>query len=130
VAKMSRRLKVLARELQIPIICLSQLNRQADDASKPPRLSQLRESGAIEQDADAVLFIHRPDANKPESQVPSVESVELHVAKQRNGPTGIVELRWHRSHCSFESADDAWKERTDSSFDDWNNSGADDTPGA
>jgi len=120
VAKISRKLKTLARELKVPIICLAQLNRQADDPSKPPRLSQLRESGAIEQDADLVIFIHRPEAAKNDSDVKDCEEAELHVAKQRNGPTGVVKVGWFRRWCRFEPIEDRWEERKDTAFDDWN----------
>jgi len=120
VAKISRKLKTLARELKIPIICLAQLNRNADDPGKAPRLSQLRESGAIEQDADMVVFIHRPEATKPDSDVKDSEEAELHVAKQRNGPTGVVKVGWYRRYCRFDQVPEKWQERKDTAFDDWN----------
>lgn len=116
VAKISRRLKTLARELKVPVLCLAQLNRQADDPTKPPRLSQLRESGAIEQDADVVIFIHRP----AEAASGASEPAELHVAKQRNGPTGVAKVHWFRQWCRFENAAEEWKERREPAFDGWN----------
>lgn len=119
VAKISRRLKTLARELKVPILCLAQLNRQADEPTKPPRLSQLRESGAIEQDADIVLFIHRPNANATDG-AGDCEDAEIHVAKQRNGPTGIVNVKWFRKWCKFENAAEPWQERKDAVFDAYN----------
>ncbi len=125
VAKMARRLKGLARELKIPLLCLAQLNRQADPGresfrAKPegegelsqqfssrhlPRLSQLRESGAIEQDADVVMFIHREEVyyTREEARDRGLAGrAQLSVAKQRNGPTGIVQLAWFDKHTRFE----------------------------
>jgi replicative DNA helicase len=120
VAKISRRLKTMARELKVPVLCLAQLNRQADDGTKAPKLSHLRESGAIEQDADIVLFIHRPNANTPDGGG-DCEDAEIHVAKQRNGPTGVVHVRWFRKWCRFENAAEAaWEERKDAVFDAYN----------
>jgi replicative DNA helicase len=87
VAAMTRRLKLLAAELQIPVLVLCQLNRQCDIEKRMPRLSDLRESGAIEQDADIVLLLHRPDMTDPEDQP---GKLLIHVAKHRGGPTGVV----------------------------------------
>ena len=106
VARMTRRLKGLARELEVPILCLAQLNRQTE-ASKDnkPRLSHLRESGAIEQDADVVMFVHREEyfqTNAEERQ--QYEGLaEIVIAKQRNGPTGSAELLWQKSLMRFVS---------------------------
>lgn len=109
VARMARRLKGLARELQIPVLCLAQLNRQAEAGKEGhrPRLSHLRESGAIEQDADVVMFIHREEYycnSREEAQEADVAGKgELIVAKQRNGPTGVVKLTWLEKHTRFEN---------------------------
>ena len=99
VAKMARRLKGLARELKIPVLCLAQLNRQAEAGKEGhrPQLSHLRESGAIEQDADVVMFIHREEYyhTREEAQEKGIAGqADLIVAKQRNGPTGDVKLAW------------------------------------
>src|SRR4029077_7153919 len=85
-AAISRRLKFLARELKIPVIALAQVNRSSEDRQDHrPRLSDLRESGAIEQDADTVLLLHRPEFHEPGQHEGMVEVI---VGKQRNGPTG------------------------------------------
>ncbi len=108
VAKIARRLKGLARELGVPVLCLAQLNRQAE-ASKDnrPRLSHLRESGAIEQDADVVMFVHREEYyySREEAQERNlVGQAEVIVAKQRNGPTGEVKLHWFQDFTKFKNA--------------------------
>ncbi len=105
VAKMARRLKGLARELKTPILCLSQLNRQTEAGrdGHRPKLSHLRESGAIEQDADVVMFVHRESYYKkgtPEEKELEREAVII-IEKQRNGPTGDVELTWERDFTRF-----------------------------
>ena len=104
VAKMARRLKGLARELKVPILCLAQLNRQAEDSrDHRPKLSHLRESGAIEQDADVVMFVHRKDyyASADDDSDNKGEALII-VGKQRNGPTDDVELSWLREFTRFE----------------------------
>jgi replicative DNA helicase len=101
IAKMSRRFKTLARELNVPVLLLSQLNRASEQREdRRPRMSDLRESGAIEQDADVVLLIHRPDYYDPNDQ-PGV--AEVQIAKNRNGATGTVKLTFLRSITRFES---------------------------
>jgi replicative DNA helicase len=104
VAKIARRLKGLARELKVPILCLSQLNRQAEDSrDHRQKLSHLRESGAIEQDADVVMFVHRESyfqKGQAEEEVNQHEALII-VEKQRNGPTGDVELHWERDFTRF-----------------------------
>jgi len=110
VAEMSRGLKLLARELEVPVLCLSQLSR-AVEQSKPaiPKLSHLRDSGSIEQDADIVMFIYRKaaDRNYRLEDIPPDERhlAELHIAKHRNGPTGVVKLFFDGARASFKSLD-------------------------
>jgi replicative DNA helicase len=106
VSKMARRLKGLARELEIPVLCLAQLNRQADAVKEGhrPRLSQLRESGAIEQDADVVMFIWREWETREEAREKGLEGVvNVSVAKQRNGPIGDIKLAWFDKYTRFEN---------------------------
>jgi replicative DNA helicase len=118
VARMARRLKGLAREMKVPILCLSQLNRQAEDSKDHrPRLSHLRESGAIEQDADVVMFVHREEYyHRGEDAEQYAGQAELIIAKQRNGPVGEVELIWRKEFTRFE---DKAPERLQE-FDDFN----------
>ena len=105
VSKIARRLKGLARELQVPVLCLSQLNRAAE-ATKDnrPRLSHLRESGAIEQDADVVMFVHREEyyhKREEAEELGLVGQAEIIIAKQRNGPVGDVKLAWIGEYTLF-----------------------------
>jgi replicative DNA helicase len=104
IAEISRGLKHLARELAVPVIALSQLSRDIEKrgGDKKPQLSDLRDSGALEQDADQVWFIHRPEVYAATSE--NRGKAELHVAKSRNGPTGIVPLIWRGERMSFEDA--------------------------
>jgi len=107
VAKMARRLKILSRELEIPVICLAQLNRQAEAGKEGhrPRLSHLRESGAIEQDADVVMFIHREEYYGTGDEAKKDDhSADIMVAKQRNGPTGDIKLTWLHKFTRFENS--------------------------
>ncbi len=106
VAKIARRLKGMARELSVPVLCLAQLNRQAE-ATKDnrPRLSHLRESGAIEQDADVVMFVHREEYYHTAEE--AIENdlagkADLIIKKQRNGPTGDIKLTWRQEFTKFE----------------------------
>lgn len=103
VSNISRGIKALARELNLPVVCLSQLNRQAEGREgHRPRMSDLRESGSIEQDADVVLMLHREDYyhRSDEGYVPN-HVAEVIIAKQRNGPTGVVKLQFHESTTRF-----------------------------
>ena len=107
----SRSLKAIAKELNVPIIALSQLNRSVEMRSgdKRPQLSDLRESGAIEQDADLVLFIHRPErfGITADNEGNSLLGVaEILVAKHRNGPIGDVPLRFQSELAKFSDFDD------------------------
>ncbi|MDQ1256372.1 MAG: replicative helicase, partial [Candidatus Hydrogenedentes bacterium] len=109
IAEISRGIKGLARELNIPVIALSQLSREAErDDSGMPKLSHLRESGAIEQDADVVLMLARPPKEDEEKTKHSI--LTLAVAKQRNGPTGNIELRFDGPYQRFESLADPQKD--------------------
>ncbi|MFA5946647.1 MAG: replicative DNA helicase [Patescibacteria group bacterium] len=110
VAEISRGLKQIARELNIPVLALAQLSR-AVELQKPaiPRLAHLRDSGSIEQDADVVMFLYRKAADRnyqPEELTPEEKSsAELHIAKHRNGPTGMVKLFWDAARASFKNMD-------------------------
>ncbi len=107
VASISRALKSIAMELNVPVISLSQLSRQPERRGQnaKPVLSDLRESGAIEQDADFVVFIHRPDRWKKDSVSPA-EKAELIIAKQRNGPTGTINLEFSRMYARFDNLEE------------------------
>ena len=108
ISEISRGLKGLAKELKVPVVALSQLNRAVEtrsEKSKRPQISDLRESGAIEQDADNICFIYRDDYyNKEGSTEPNI--AELIIAKQRNGPTGTVKVRFEREYTRFDNLAD------------------------
>lgn len=108
ITEISRGLKTIARELNIPILALSQLSRGVEQRdNKVPKLSDLRDSGSIEQDADVVMFIHPTWRYQQSMDNPSDEGVtEIHVAKHRNGPLGIVQLRFNKESASFENLDE------------------------
>jgi replicative DNA helicase len=100
IAQITRRLKFLAKELAVPVMALAQLNRGVElRDDKRPRLADLRESGAIEQDADIVMFLHRPEMYDPADQPGLAEVI---VAKHRNGPTGVVKLSFERQFLRFQ----------------------------
>ena len=103
ISGISRGLKSLARELNVPIISLSQLSRKVEDRTdKHPMLSDLRESGAIEQDADVVMFVHRPEYYEKDN--PELKNkAEIIIAKQRNGPTGNIDLLFFGSTTKFKN---------------------------
>jgi replicative DNA helicase len=101
VAQISRRLKYLARELQIPVMALAQVNRSSEDRQDhKPRLADLRESGSIEQDADTVMMLHRPGKYEGGNEDNTIEVI---VAKQRNGPIGDITLAYRKEFMRFEN---------------------------
>jgi replicative DNA helicase len=101
VTEISRSLKNLARELDVPVIALSQLSRAVEQRGGKPRLSDLRDSGSIEQDADVVMFIHREDKYNENSDKKGI--AEILIEKHRNGPTGVAELFFDEKKTSFMS---------------------------
>jgi replicative DNA helicase len=108
ISDISRSLKALAKELEVPVIALSQLSRASEQrgGERKPILSDLRDSGAIEQDADVVLFIHRPEMYEGpvDKDGNSLEGkAELIVAKHRNGPTGVIDLHFYKQFTRFAS---------------------------
>jgi replicative DNA helicase len=109
VSSISRGLKGLAKELKVPVLVLSQLTRAPERDDRKPQLSDLRESGAIEQDADVVLFINRPNFYKTDLPEEDRAKAELIIAKQRNGPTGSMNFVFLARHTRFEeAAPDTW----------------------
>ncbi len=103
VTEISRSLKAMARELEIPVLALSQLSRAVEQRRGRPRLSDLRDSGSIEQDADVVMFIHRDDKMNDNSDRPGI--AEILIEKHRNGPVGKIELRFDEEKTTFMSID-------------------------
>ena len=107
VTEISRGLKHLARELNIPVIALSQLSRDIEKRGGKPKLSDLRDSGSIEQDADLVMFIHQSedDVRDESGKVKEVQRKELIIAKHRNGPLGTATLDYHTRFNTFVEID-------------------------
>ncbi len=102
ISEISRSLKILAKEINVPVVTLSQLSRAPEArAEHKPILSDLRESGAIEQDADIVMFLYREDYYNPETEKKNI--AELIIAKHRNGSTGTIELKWRGEYTKFDS---------------------------
>ena len=102
VTEISRCLKALARELKLPVLALSQLSRAVESRSPAiPKLSDLRESGSLEQDADVVIFIYREDKDRTNTDRKNI--ADIIIAKHRNGPTGKAELFFNESQVSFKS---------------------------
>lgn len=109
VSSISRALKGLAKELRVPVLVLSQLTRAPEREERRPQLADLRESGAIEQDADMVVFIYRPNFYKPDLPEEERAKAEFIIAKQRNGPTGMQNFVFLSRHTRFEeAAPDEW----------------------
>lgn len=114
VTDISRSLKALAKEIDIPVLALSQLSRAVEARGGRPRLSDLRDSGSIEQDADVVMFIHRDDRFNDESEKPNI--AEILIEKHRNGPTGKVELYFDEKRTTFRMLDGSTEDNAVSSF--------------
>ena len=106
IAEISRMLKVMARDLDVPVLALSQLSREVDKAGRRPRLADLRESGAIEQDADVVMFLHDPDAKEGDKDYKEeITEVDLIVEKNRQGERALITLQWNPEILTFTEDD-------------------------
>ena len=107
ISHITRSLKIMAKELNVPILLLSQLSRASEknDAGKYPKLSELRESGAIEQDADVVIFLQRDDYYPENRTEENIGKATILIAKQRNGPTGPINVRWSGEFTKYMEVD-------------------------
>jgi replicative DNA helicase len=101
ISSISLSLKALAKELSIPVVAMAQLNRNALYRGSKPRLSDLRESGAIENDADVVILLHRPNVERDIRE--DCEVASLIVAKQKDGPTGEIDVLFHKKYLRFDN---------------------------
>ncbi|MCL5037458.1 MAG: replicative DNA helicase [Chloroflexi bacterium] len=111
ISEISRQIKALAKELTIPVIAISQLSREVEKRTdKRPQLSDLRESGAIEQEADLVLFIYRPEMYERAAEEGEIPLTELLIAKQRNGPCGKIDLKFLNEYALFQSVDHRYED--------------------
>jgi replicative DNA helicase len=107
ISEISRSLKALAKELNLPVVVLSQLNRQVENRTPPkPRMADLRESGAIEQDADVIAFIYRDEVYNPQSREQGI--ADIIIAKQRNGPIDELKLAFRKECTRFENLDQSY----------------------
>ena len=119
ISNISRGLKALAKELDVPVLALSQLSRAVESRTdRRPQLADLRESGSIEQDADVVMFIYRPDIyglKTPDGG--SLEGIaEIIIGKQRNGPVGSVHMMWNAESATYDQAAPEWRLQPDEEF--------------
>lgn len=112
ISEISRSLKAMAKDLNVPVIAVSQLNRKVEDRNiKRPLLSDLRESGAIEQDADVIVFLYRDDRKKGMEETGEYENIiKIEIAKQRNGPTGILSLLFQKEYTKFRDYTERYNE--------------------
>ena len=118
VTEISRSLKGLAKDLDVPVLALSQLSRAVEQRGGRPRLSDLRDSGSIEQDADVVMFIHREDKANKDQQSEKPGIAEIMIEKHRNGPTGMIELFFDEKHTTFRDIEKNRGGNSGQSFDD------------